>query len=144
MRYIKLNTSGEIEKYPYSIDELRRDNPNVSFSGNMPEERLAEWGVFPVLPADYPQVDHKKNVVEETPNNVGGKWYQDFAVVDASPEEIAEREAALLASAKQNRAEAYKLESDPLFFKWQRGEATQQQWLDKVTEIKARYPDPVF
>lgn len=42
--------------------------------------------------------------------------------------------------AKQNRADAYKLEADPLFFKAQRGEATQQEWLDKVAEIQARYP----
>jgi hypothetical protein len=34
---------------------------------------------------------------------------------------------------------AYRVESDPLFFKAQRGEATQQEWLDKVAEIKARY-----
>lgn len=39
-----------------------------------------------------------------------------------------------------NRAAAYKEESDPIFFKWQRGEATEQEWLDKVAEIKARYP----
>jgi hypothetical protein len=37
------------------------------------------------------------------------------------------------------RAEAYRVESDPLFFKWQRGEIEQQVWLDKVAEIKARY-----
>lgn len=42
--------------------------------------------------------------------------------------------------AKENRAAAYKLEADPLFFKAQRGEATQQEWLDKVAEIQARYP----
>ena len=42
--------------------------------------------------------------------------------------------------AKENRAAAYKLEADPLFFKAQRGEATQQEWLDKVEEIKQRYP----
>ncbi len=37
------------------------------------------------------------------------------------------------------RAEAYRNESDPLFFKWQRGEIEQQVWLDKVAEIKTRY-----
>ena len=42
--------------------------------------------------------------------------------------------------AKEKRAEAYKLEADPLFFKAQRGEATQQEWLDKVAEIQQRYP----
>jgi hypothetical protein len=39
-----------------------------------------------------------------------------------------------------NRKEAYIAEADPLFFKAQRGEATLQEWQDKVEEIKARYP----
>lgn len=34
---------------------------------------------------------------------------------------------------------AFSQESDPLFFKWQRGEATQQEWLDKINEIKERF-----
>ena len=38
------------------------------------------------------------------------------------------------------RKAAYAAESDPIFFMAQRGEATQQQWLDKVNEIKARWP----
>ena len=42
--------------------------------------------------------------------------------------------------AAELRRAAYTAESDPLYFKWQRGEATQQQWLDKIAEIKSRYP----
>lgn len=34
---------------------------------------------------------------------------------------------------------AYQEEADPIFFKWQRGDATQQEWLDKVAEINARF-----
>lgn len=41
---------------------------------------------------------------------------------------------------EQNRIEAYRNESDPLFFKWQRGEATEQEWKDAVASIQARYP----
>lgn len=40
------------------------------------------------------------------------------------------------------RAEAYRAESDPLFFKTQRGEATMDEWLAKIAEIKARFPNP--
>lgn len=29
--------------------------------------------------------------------------------------------------------------ADPIYFKWQRGEATEQDWLDKISEIKARF-----
>jgi hypothetical protein len=43
-------------------------------------------------------------------------------------------------TAKQNRSNAYTKESDPLFFKYQRGEITEQEWLNKIEEIKERYP----
>ena len=39
------------------------------------------------------------------------------------------------------RRAAYESEADPLFFKSQRGEATQAEWLAKVEEIKARFPE---
>lgn len=42
------------------------------------------------------------------------------------------------------RAAAYRAESDPLFFKSQRGEATMDEWLAKVAEIRARYPDGTY
>ena len=40
------------------------------------------------------------------------------------------------------RRAAYAAEADPLFFKAQRGEATQAEWLAKIAEIKSRYPWP--
>ncbi len=42
--------------------------------------------------------------------------------------------------ADANRHNAYVTESDPLFFKAQRGEGTMADWEAKVAEIKARYP----
>lgn len=60
-----------------------------------------------------------------------GQW---IAPPGPTPEEI-------LAEATRSRALAYQTESDPLFFKAQRGEATMEEWLAKVEEIKARYPD---
>jgi hypothetical protein len=41
---------------------------------------------------------------------------------------------------KELRTAAYKEESDPLFFKWQRDEITKEEWLAKIEEIKQRYP----
>ena len=38
------------------------------------------------------------------------------------------------------RQQAYRVESDPIFFKEQRGEVPTGTWLAKVDEIKARYP----
>ena len=64
----------------------------------------------------------------------------DQDLVDAAAVTIAAEQD--LAIAKQNRAEAYRSETDPLFFKAQRGEATNDEWLAKIEEIKARYPYP--
>ena len=50
--------------------------------------------------------------------------------------QVAEANAAAVA----NRRSAFQLEADPLFFGWQRGEGIEQTWLDKVAEIRARYP----
>jgi hypothetical protein len=58
--------------------------------------------------------------------------------IDALLDECATEYAALVA--KRSRAEAYKTEADPLFFKAQRGEATIEEWEAKVAEIRARYP----
>ena len=52
------------------------------------------------------------------------------------------QQAAALKVAQDARAAAYRAESDPLFFKWQRGEGEQQAWLDAVSAIRDRYPYP--
>lgn len=44
--------------------------------------------------------------------------------------------------AKQDRAIAYAKEADPLAFKMLRGEATKEEWEEKVSEIKQRFPYP--
>lgn len=67
-------------------------------------------------------------------------------------EEIEEREAwaageydRKVAEVNEIRRSAYQLESDPIFFQWQRGKEgmTQELWLEKIAEINERYPDPV-
>jgi len=40
------------------------------------------------------------------------------------------------------RRQAFVTESDPLFFRWQRGEVTEQEWLGKVQQIRERNPYP--
>ena len=78
-------------------------------------------------------------------NEYDGLEWLDTKQTKPTEEEINAEIARLQAElpnklAKENRATAYKLEADPLFFKAQRGEATQQEWLDKVEEIKQRFP----
>jgi hypothetical protein len=60
-----------------------------------------------------------------------------MSLIKVDPERLAAKKSE---EASQNRAAAYKAESDPLFFKAQRGEATMQEWQAKIAEIKARFP----
>jgi hypothetical protein len=83
------------EIYPYSIGNLRRDNPNVSFPRNPSEELLASYDVFPVVTQAPPEHDPvTQNLNQATPTLVDGQWLQTWEVTDASAEEIFERQRA--------------------------------------------------
>lgn len=58
-----------------------------------------------------------------------------YVPVIQTPEQIA-------TNIKVQRANAYRVESDPLFFKWQAGETTEAEWTSKRAEIRARFPYP--
>jgi hypothetical protein len=53
-----------------------------------------------------------------------------------------EYEVAYEAVQKARQA-AYQSESDPVFFDFQRGEVTEQDWLDAVQAVKDAHPYPV-
>lgn len=88
--YAKIS-NGTVVEYPYSVKRLQKDNPNTSFPRKPSDTLLAEWGVYPVVNAERPQVDHTKNVVEGTPDLVEGVWVQVWDVTDATAAEIADR-----------------------------------------------------
>jgi hypothetical protein len=88
--YAKLN-NGLIEKYPYTIGELRKDNPNTSFPSQISKETLTEYGVVEVQEVPAPQINHTQNLIESTPVFEDNVWKQKWAVLAASPEDIQER-----------------------------------------------------
>ena len=47
-----------------------------------------------------------------------------------------------VAAVEDARRADYEATSDPLFFEWQRGDGTEQAWLDAVAAVKAAYPYP--
>lgn len=135
--------NGEVKQYPCGADVLRRDNPQTSFPKNPTPELLATFNVFPVRPTEQPQCDPMTQRVEEgTPVLQAGEWVQTWLVNQLSAEEIAQLQADRAEQTRLQRQAAYQSEADPLFFKAQRGESTQQEWLDKVAEIKVRFPEP--
>jgi len=62
-----------------------------------------------------------------------------MSLIKVDQAKVAEKQHAEVQTA---RAAAYTAEADPLFFKWQRGEATEAEWLDKIEEIRERFPYP--
>lgn len=71
------------------------------------------------------------------------EWYEE------TPKPTLEEIQSKIASAEvihhnnivnDQRKTAYEQTSDPIFFKWQRNEATQEEWLTAVQEVKNQYP----
>jgi hypothetical protein len=80
--------------YPYTIGELRRDNPNTSFPRRPTEATLASWGVYPVASVDSPAFSYAtQNLTEGNPVLVNSQWQQTWVITDATPEEVAQRAA---------------------------------------------------
>jgi hypothetical protein len=94
-------TNGRPETY--TIGQLRRDNPQVSFPKSIPDALLAEYDVYLLTPTDRPQVDHTKNVVDAPAQQINGVWTQTWAVTNASVDEIAVRTAERAASVRAER-----------------------------------------
>ena len=89
MSYFKI-TNGAVEVYPYSVNQLRRDNPNVSFPRDISLEIMRRYGMFPVTTQDFPDYDPltQKIVTATTPTYING-WVLTQNVVDMTAEEIA-------------------------------------------------------
>jgi len=75
----------------------------------------------------------------EAPEGVGIGWVLDGDEWSPPVVEVSDEPEQSIPDRRQG---AYEQEADPLFFKWQRGEATEQEWLDKVQQIRERYPYP--
>ena len=120
--FVKI-TNGQVDQYPYTAGDLRRDNPNVSFPKNIPNGVFARYGVYPVgyqAAPDYDPLTHRiehSNLPEREvtgyyteddaplPEMVGepihaGRWVLTKTVVALTEDQIA---AATAAKAKEMR-----------------------------------------
>jgi hypothetical protein len=105
MIYVKLNSNGEIEKYPYNLYDLRVDFPNTSFTIPVEEDSLNSRGIFRVAESVMPQIDHTKELVELQPTLQNGTWTRVWSVVDALPEHIQTRFDAAAYDIRKRRNE---------------------------------------
>ena len=94
-----------------------------------------------VLAANYPGTKWTM----DGDNYEGLNWLDDTpkptqAELDAAwPQVNYDRQVVAVENA---RRVDYEAQSDPLFFEWQRGDGTEQAWLDAVAAVKAAHPYP--
>ena len=89
--YVKI-ANGAVEQYPYTLGDLRRDNPNTSFPRKISAETLASYNLYAVTTQDVPSYDERTQEVEfaEQPSLVDGNWVIVTSVVDKTAEQIAD------------------------------------------------------
>ncbi len=102
--YVKI-TSGKVDTYPYSIGQLRRDNPNVSFPKQIPTEMLEAHNVFEVTTLDTPDINNRTQKVEQedAPTLVSGVWTVAWQASNKTTEEVAEYDAEMAVSNRIKR-----------------------------------------
>lgn len=87
-----LATNQSVKAFPYSINELKRDNPNTSFPSSLSDTELAYWDVFPVVESSLPPYDPAtENVNQVNPTLENGEWVATWEVTSATSDEIAQR-----------------------------------------------------
>lgn len=88
---VKINENNEVVQYPYSFNELRSDNSNISFPEEyeLTNEALAPYGAALVTPHDIPNYTIYQDVIEKAPTLLNGAWHQTYEVIEKSDEEKA-------------------------------------------------------
>lgn len=99
-----LKVSGSTITYPYSVYDLKTENPNTSFPTTIPDSLLEEFGVYKVELKDsgYDN-DDTKDVVEVTPTLSGSVYVQTYQITDADSETIEKRKEIKWAEVRTKR-----------------------------------------
>ena len=51
-------SNGQVEQFPYTLGDLRRDNPQTSFPKKIGDAILASYGIYHVMPETQPEYDN--------------------------------------------------------------------------------------
>lgn len=95
--YVKVK-NGQVEQYPYTVDDLRRDNPNTSFPNVLSDQLLSEFNASTVVvtgaPA-YNPMTHQAVQSGCTFHTGRMRWEMTWTIEPLTPEQIAEKQAQL-------------------------------------------------
>lgn len=86
--FVKI-TNGAVETFPYTIGQLRRDNPNTSFPSRVQDNTLASYGVHRVVVSEKPSVVAGQTVeAAAQPVLQDGSWVLHWVVRDMTADEV--------------------------------------------------------
>lgn len=93
MLYAKIENDSVV-KYPYSMIDLRKDNPSTSFPLNAIEsgDTRAERGVTVIAESPKPEAKSGHKMIEGNPALVSGVWTQAWDEVLKEPNEVLDSE----------------------------------------------------
>ena len=77
---------------PYSLGQMRRDNPNTSFPKAIPDDLLASYDVYPCTRPERPAYDYLTEQCFDAgfEQDAEGNWVQGYSV-EPVEQEVAER-----------------------------------------------------
>lgn len=73
--YVKL-TNNQPSKFPYTLADLRRDNPGTSFPADITNELMSSFNVYPVAATPAPEFDSKTHRAKQGVELVDSAWTQ--------------------------------------------------------------------
>lgn len=105
-------TDGTTIQYPYTLADLRRDNPNTSFPEHIPDEVLASYGVYSVGYQGAPAYDDKTHRLDHgEPKLIDGSWVIPKEVVVLTKAQV-ESNNANKAKGIRNKRNSLLIETD--------------------------------
>ena len=102
MLYLKA-IDNVVEKYPYSLGQLRKDNPHTSFPRQPSLDGLAEFNMYPVTEVTPTLADGEKLVKTWTPTLVSGEWILPHQAVAKTVEDLATESEVAWANLRDQR-----------------------------------------
>lgn len=88
MMFVRLHDNGEVLKFPFKPEQLRRLYPNISFPSIFSKEILAGYNVFPVVQAAAPMVNSEIETVTTGVERIDGTWSLKYTVVPRPKEDL--------------------------------------------------------
>lgn len=82
--------NGQVAAHPYTIADLRRDNPQTSFPKDVPDNILEEYGVLAVVENAMPSFDAAKQTASSSVEMVNGLPSRVWNLSNRSREQVAD------------------------------------------------------